>query len=351
MMALTVLVLVLGSLLASARNTHTGLPATTVFSPGLAKGYADFRIPSIVITNKGTLVAFAEARTTGADASTHQIGTRRSTDGGKTWGPLGFAAGSNTHWVGNPTALFTDDNKIMLIYVKHNKTCSGDCGIGNGMVTSSDDGLTFSKDVDLSKMFGHASGSLPGPGAALQLRAGGPHAGRILVPSHHRGYQEDYVTISDDGGVSWRTISTDFPKMDEAQMAQLVNGTVVLNMRHESAPDHVRAVSFSHNGGDTWSNITYDDALISPTCQASIATIAGATYFSNPASKTARDNITIRRMGETTPGDWPDALIVQPAATSGYTCLVDQPIADGTGGILFEDVGNTISFAAFPLDF
>ena len=345
------LVTAIGGAVANNMTSAKGLPSTNVFRPGLAKGYSDFRIPAIVRTDKGTLLAFAEARTTGADASVHQIAVRRSTDNGKSWGPLAFAAGSDAHWVGNPTAVFTADNKAMLVYVKHNKTCAGDCGTGNGMVTSSDDGLTWSADTDLSAMFGPASGSLPGPGAALQLRAdGGPHAGRILVPSHHGPYERDYVSVSDDGGTTWRTIATTFPKMDEAQMTQLANGSIVLNMRHACAPEHVRGVSFSHDGGDTFSAISFDTALISPVCQASIATIAGKTYFSNPASKTARDNITIRRSSDNA-ATWPDALLVQPAATSGYTCLVDTPIAPGTGGILFEDVQNTISFAAFPLDF
>ena len=46
------------------------------------------------------------------------------------------------------------------------------------------------------------------------------------MPSHHNAYQHDYVSLSDDGGESWRTINTTFPRMDEAVLTQLPNGSV-----------------------------------------------------------------------------------------------------------------------------
>ena len=58
------------------------------------------------------------------------------------------------------------------MYIYFNINTAGDCGIGNAMVVSEDDGLTFGAPVDLSKDFGVASGSLPGPGVALQTKSG-----------------------------------------------------------------------------------------------------------------------------------------------------------------------------------
>jgi hypothetical protein len=103
--------------------------------------------------------------------------------------------GSDEHFVGNPDAVVTQTGKILLVFVMHSKSCTGDCGIGNGMVVSSDSGATWSKAVDLSQQWGKAAGSLPGPGVALQTSSG-----RILAVSHHSAYQEDYVTLSDDDG-------------------------------------------------------------------------------------------------------------------------------------------------------
>ena len=82
-------------------------------------------------------------------------------------------------------------------------------------------------------------------------------SGRLLAVSHHGAYVHDFVTYSDTDGRTWKTIPQTFPKMDEvfaallilqliitlhtssltcvleAQMTQLPNGSVLLNMRHQ----------------------------------------------------------------------------------------------------------------------
>ena len=76
------------------------------------------------------------------------------------------------------------------------------------MVMTHDAGATWSTPHDLSKDFGPASGGLPGPGTGLQLE-GGPHDGRLLVISHHGAYINDYVSRSDDGGLTWVTVRSE----------------------------------------------------------------------------------------------------------------------------------------------
>ena len=122
----------------------------------------------------------------------------------QTWSPAAPAVGSADYLVGNPSAVALADGRAMLIYVKHSAKCEGDCGTGNGLVVSEDDGITWclrpsliqspndwnieysslastvythtpclclyrSSPQDLSADFGAASGSLPGPGTALQV--------------------------------------------------------------------------------------------------------------------------------------------------------------------------------------
>lgn len=343
--------------LLSARSNGDGvkandLNATLVFEPNLAS-VACYRIPSIVQSNKGTLIAFAEARHGScSDSAVHEIAVRRSTDSGATWGSVISAVGNDTYFVGNPTSLFTHSGKVMLIYVKHSPHCSGDCGTGNALVTSSDDGLTWSNPQDISEMFGAASGSLPGPGVALQL-----DSGRILVPSHHSAYVHDFVSYSDNDGLTWTTINQTFPKMDEAQMTQLPNGSILLNMRHQNSRTEGRAGAISLDGGLSFGNIFYDHTLISPVCQASILTINNATFFSNPASTSGRNHITIRKSVDNGKS-WPNELLVLNEDSAGYSCLTkinelnnNGDVIDHTGGILFEGPGSTIKFAKFPLEF
>ena len=97
-----------------------------------------YRIPSIVQTDKGVLVAFAEARVGSCgDGSVHSIAVRRSSDNGATWDNVTFVRGPKDSMVGNPTAIYTKSGKIVLIYVLHTPKCEADCGSGNGVSISS----------------------------------------------------------------------------------------------------------------------------------------------------------------------------------------------------------------------
>jgi sialidase-1 len=61
---------------------------TDVFVSG-TNGYHTYRIPAIVTTPKGTLLAFCEGRKTSrSDHGDLDLVLRRSTDGGKTWTPM-----------------------------------------------------------------------------------------------------------------------------------------------------------------------------------------------------------------------------------------------------------------------
>ena len=57
--------------------------------------------------------------------------------------------------------------------------------------------------------------------------------------------------------------------MDEAQMVQNAEGTIIANMRHTSSPTLGRGVAMSTDGGATFSNITFDAQLVASVCQVS----------------------------------------------------------------------------------
>jgi sialidase-1 len=63
------------------------LESSEVFPPGM-NGITRYRIPGIVVTHKGTILAYCEARKdSGADWGEIEIHLRRSVDGGTTWLP------------------------------------------------------------------------------------------------------------------------------------------------------------------------------------------------------------------------------------------------------------------------
>ncbi|WP_327314107.1 sialidase family protein [Streptomyces sp. NBC_01235] len=80
----------------------------TLFRSGTG-GYGCFRIPSLIRTRAGTLLAFAEGRHSPscADSGPIDIDVRRSTNDGRTWGPTRTVlSGSET----DPEAPYTRDN-------------------------------------------------------------------------------------------------------------------------------------------------------------------------------------------------------------------------------------------------
>jgi hypothetical protein len=176
---------------------------------------ACFRIPAIVKTSKGTLIAFAEARHGSCnDNSNNNLAAQRSNDNGKTWSDFQIIAGNATHQVSNPYPIAMMDGAIVVVFRDWTSE-------GNGMVTSNDDGATWSFEHDISEEFGAAKGAEPGPGAGVAILISTGHSAtgndstastksgpqqRLVVASHQGSYSEDYITTSDDGGASWSTV-------------------------------------------------------------------------------------------------------------------------------------------------
>ena len=114
----------------------------------------------------------------------------------------------------------------------------------------------------------------------------------------------------------------------------------------------MRAVSYSRDGGDTWSELEFDETLIEPICQASYLRYPGSktkVLFSNPASKKDRIRMTVRFSnddGKT----WPSSRLLH-AGPAAYSCLAVLP--DGAIACLYEGGAKTayekIAFARFSL--
>ena len=69
------------------------------------EGYKSIRIPSVVVTKKGTVLAFAEGRERPSDQAENDIILKRSSDGGRTWGALQVVHEDGKHSLNNPTAV------------------------------------------------------------------------------------------------------------------------------------------------------------------------------------------------------------------------------------------------------
>ena len=162
-----------------------------VFWPDETEEGPCYRIPSVVQTAAGSLLAFAEARHGSClDAYAVHIVSRASHDGGRTWSDLAVVAGNASVRLGNPTAVTLVSGRLLLLLATHSAKCAGQCVTGNAVTVSDDHGVSWSIPTPLRVHAPGAPGRGPrwrggartGPGHALQLRAG-PHAGRVLVPA------------------------------------------------------------------------------------------------------------------------------------------------------------------------
>ncbi len=92
----------------------SSLPLVDVFING-QDGYPAFRIPSLIATRRGSLLAFAEGRASLRDHAENDIVQKRSVDGGKTWGNLQLLHEDGTKSLGNPTTVVVRETGRVLM--------------------------------------------------------------------------------------------------------------------------------------------------------------------------------------------------------------------------------------------
>jgi sialidase-1 len=355
----------------SARAQPDHLQKKTIFTSG-ANEYHTYRIPAMVVTTKGTILAFCEGRTkSSSDTGNIDIILRRSTDNGRTFAPPQIIRDDGQNVCGNPcpvidrhtghiwllmTGNLGADHERLIIDSKSKDT-------RRVFVTfSKDDGITWSKPTDITNQVKKKNWTwyATGPGSGIQLTRG-KHNKRMLIPCDHIEAETkkyySHIIYSDDHGKTWHIGgSTPQDKVNECQAVELPDGSVMLNMRNYDRAQKTRAVSISQDAGLTWSKITHHPTLIEPICQAGLTAYQTPKpsenfyiFFSNPAHTTSRINMTVRASldnGKT----WPLSKQLHPGP-SAYSCLA--VLADGNIACLYEagrkTPYETIVFETFPI--
>lgn len=422
----------------------------TLFHRGVgAAGH--YRIPALLTTKNGVLLACCDARYDSACDNPNRIDKilRRSTDSGETWEePILAVEEQGTSKMKSSAAidpaLLCDDEtgRVYLLYchtpagvgIRNCKSTVGEdeegnrflvkgwrryvqkgaavvtpAGAptpftveGNGAVLkngqsygnlftggplkeaptsylmlchSDDDGKTWSKPVSLNRQVKTAEMGFigPGPGVGICLKRG-VHKGRLVFPIYYSTRKSPprlscAVIYSDDHGTTWsmgsspnntrliggvkksdRTVK-EKENLTESQVIELEDGRLRCFMRNHD-PRRRTAVALSSNGGESFTNFTWEDSLPQPICQMSVIKLWGLSkpyvVFVNPASERERENGTVR-LSEDDGASFPYARLFK-AGDFIYSSCAQLP--DGTIGILYEgeNACEAIEFIKFPLD-
>ena len=215
--------------------------------------FEDVRIPNIVVTTNGTVLAFGKSG---------QL-LRRSEDQGKTWSPIQEvgpdASGS----------AIVDENTGHVMVVDS----------GNGHLwRSCDQGRTWSKEEIVIKPNAAGHGTSDGlPSHTTCSESGitllfGEHKGRLLMPARIMApkgtneqeywmYHYNTSIYSDDGGKTWQTSNPVQSGTGEGTLAELSNGKIYYNSRSHISVDHRRRIAWSHDGGDMYTDWQVSDHL------------------------------------------------------------------------------------------
>lgn len=335
-----------------------------------ADGYHTYRIPSLLVTPKGTVLAFCEGRkNSGSDTGDIDLVLKRSTDGGRTWSKQQVVWDDAGNTCGNPCPVVDEATGTIWLLLTWNRGDDNEKAIKAGtskdtrrvfVCSSKDDGLTWTEPRDITAATKPAAWRwyATGPGVGIQLQRG-EHKGRLVIPCDHSVNLESgkmeyraHAIYSDDHGATWKASEPIEPDVNECQVVELSDGKLLMNLRnYREATSRQRALSFSDDGGATWSEVTYDPVLVEPVCQASLIRVAPASggdqrlLFSNPATTKKRVQMTVRLSpdgGKT----WPAAKLLH-AGPAAYSCLAMLD-ADTVG--CFYECGEKSAYERIVLD-
>ena len=370
-----------GKQLDTTHATLTVIPGSTgsfervqVFVDG-QDGYSCYRIPALVTTAKGTVIAVADGRISscGDIPNPLDLVTKRSFDNGHKWMPLQVIAsyGSDTSAsdtdtypaygitspiqrvaAGDAALLLDQTNGRVWVLYDNGAAVSGqpnNRAVKLEMRYSDDDGATWSARIDIEAqnpaLRPKGGGQfLAGPGNGIQL-AEGPYAGRLIFPTYLYGVSNHSTVIySDDHGQTWDRGGNAGSGGGEMEVAEIPGGGLLASIRNNSfATSGVRYFNRSPDGGVTWGLPYYatadQPALPDPRCQGSILRLtttndsnASRIIFANAASPSSRINMTLR-LSYDEGATWPVNKVIY-SGGSGYSALTK--LATGEVGLLFE---------------
>jgi sialidase-1 len=318
-----------------------------------------YRIPGLITTDQGTMIAVYDNRYTGTGdlPGNIDVGMSRSIDGGKTWEPMKVIMDMGTphanNGVGDPAILFDPIAKrlwVAALWSKGNRSIAGSLpGLSPDttgqfvVVSSEDDGRTWTTPKSITPQIKDPKWHIffNGPGSGITMQDGK----LVFAAQYWDDAKMPYSTIiySEDRGATWKgNILGPKSNTTESQVVETTPGKLMLNMRDNRG--RYRSVATTTNMGATWTEHgTSYSVLPDPVCMGSFikanvnvgSTAKDILFFSNPNTSSGRYNMTIKAsadLGET----WPkiNQLLIDERQCYGYSSLTR--IDANTVGLLYE---------------
>lgn len=233
------------------------------------------------------------------------------------------------------------------------------------MITSDDDGATWSEPIDITAQVKADWMCFlgTGPGNAIQL-TGAEHAGRILVPVYYSheaggtGYLSCAAIYSDDGGATWtlgaspndgrevlgsvvssRDLADERASLYESVLVEGADGAVHVWARNQHPSGRV-AHAVSRDGGVTWGEVDHDAQLTEIFSQPNAIAVTGANdtagavepgsrsiVFANASQMLPFRGCGVMRLSHDDGATWPHNRVVNPRHYV-YQCMAQLPSGD-----------------------
>ena len=248
-----------------------------------------YRIPGIITTSSGSIILYCEFRKDScSDWASMDVVMKKSTDGGDSWSDWKTLVCGDGKTVGNPI-MFSGSDRIVFMWQENY------CRVFT--MESFDDGRSWSEPVE-------HTGEARRDDYDWTVFACGPGHGTVLSsgryitpvwmaldhanPKAHRPSQAT-VMFSDDCGKSWSTgewFGQELKNPSETALAELPDGTIVLNVRHEN--ELRRRYIATGKGAGPWKG-HFADELPDPICMGSMIADGERLLFVNCCNGETRD--------------------------------------------------------------
>lgn len=329
------------------------METATVFVGGEDNSHT-YRIPSIITAMNGDLIAACDARRLnggdliGANSRNIDIVVKRSSDNGKTWGPMEIVADYPDGTGGTDPSMVLDrtTGDIFLFYSYMGKVPSREFFLR--VHQSGDNGKTWSKPRDITKDISKPewkdSFKFISSGRGSQLENGTLIHNFVILG---KGVK---IFASSDHGKSWKLMGSEIKPADESRVLELTDGRMMVNSRMGGGS---RWVHISEDRGKTWVS-KKETQLPDPKCNGAILRYTSKKdgyakdrlLFCNAGSKSGRKNLTIR-VSYDEGATWSAGKVIDPGPSAYSEITI---LKDGSIGVLYEPGYKSLRFVRFSLE-